>query len=304
MWMWILVILHLLLCLAAYLLMRVGILKSTPMIMPLVIFVPVFGFGCLAVLEWETRMHPEASKEVGIEKLKINDEIHRSILMEEDPAKNLMVPLQEALLMNDENTRRELIMDILYHDTGEYVEVLQKAKFNDDVEVVHYATTAMVELQKDYEEKTARRRRAWEENKDSAERLFSYAEVLEDYVDSGLLEGNIKRSRQEELCGLQQQILELVKGTQEEKAELYRKLFDNFTELGRLHEARDCADYVMSRWPDSEEGYLMRIRLAVEDRNGAEIQQILGKLKEKKIYLSAEARKIVEFWKEDHEEQQ
>ena len=65
-------------------------------------------------------MHPEASKEVGIEKLKINDEIHRSILMEEDPAKNLMVPLQEALLMNDENTRRELIMDILYHDTGEY----------------------------------------------------------------------------------------------------------------------------------------------------------------------------------------
>ena len=66
-------------------------------------------------------MHPEASKEVGIEKLKINDEIHRSILMEEDPAKNLMVPLQEALLMNDENTRRELIMDILYHDTGEYV---------------------------------------------------------------------------------------------------------------------------------------------------------------------------------------
>ena len=42
MWMWILVILHLLLCLAAYLLMRVGILKSTPMIMPLVIFVPVF----------------------------------------------------------------------------------------------------------------------------------------------------------------------------------------------------------------------------------------------------------------------
>ena len=86
--------------------------------------------------------------------------------------------------------------------------------------------------------------------------------------------------------------------------ELYRKLFDNFTELGRLHEARDCADYVMSRWPDSEEGYLMRIRLAVEDRNGAEIQQILGKLKENKIYLSAEARKIVEFWKEDHEEQQ
>ena len=51
MWMWILVILHLLLCLAAYLLMKTRILKSTTMIMPPVIFVPVFGFGCFAVLE-------------------------------------------------------------------------------------------------------------------------------------------------------------------------------------------------------------------------------------------------------------
>ena len=187
---------------------------------------------------------------------------------------------------------------------GNMWEVLQKAKLNDDVEVVHYATTAMVELQKDYEEKTARRRRAWEANKDSEERLFSYAEVLAKYVDSGLLEGNIKRSRQEELCGLQQQILELVKGTQERRTELYRKLFDNFTELGRLHEARDCADYVMSRWPDSEEGYLMRIRPGRWRTETAPRFSRSLEAEGKKDLLSAEARKIVEFWKEDHERQQ
>ena len=40
------------------------------------------------------------------------------------------------------------MMDILYDDVGEYVEVLKNARMNDDTEVVHYATTAMVELQK------------------------------------------------------------------------------------------------------------------------------------------------------------
>lgn len=117
--------------------------------MPIVFFIPVFGFLCLFVLEWESRGDQESKREVGIEKLKINDEIHRSILMEEEPARDLIVPLQEALLINDASTRRQLIMDILYHDTGEYVDVLNKARMNDDVEVVHYATTAMVELQKD-----------------------------------------------------------------------------------------------------------------------------------------------------------
>ena len=40
--------------------------------------------------------------------------------------------------------REELMMDILYDDVGEYVEVLKNARMNDDTEVVHYATTAMV----------------------------------------------------------------------------------------------------------------------------------------------------------------
>ena len=295
--MWFFVILHCLLCLAAYLLMKMRILKSPTMIMPPVVFVPVFGFACLAVLEWRTRMHQEADMEVGIEKLKINDETYRSILMEEDPAKNLMVPLQEALLMNDGRTRRELIMDILYHDTGQYVEVLQKAKLNDDVEVVHYATTAMVELQKDYEAELVRRREAFEERKESEERRRAYADVLEAYIGSGLLEGNVKRVRQEEYCDLLKYMIERSKEDEKLQRELYRKRFDQLLALGRLQEVLESALYVTERWPDMEDGYLFQIRLAVEKKEGSEVRRLIGLLEEKGIYLSADARKIVAFWK-------
>lgn len=297
---WILVIIHLILCLIAYLLMKAGALRSTTMIMPPLVFVPVFGFVCLAVLEWETRVHPDTDKEVGIEKLKINDEIYRSILMEEDPAKDLMVPLNEALLINDERTRRELIMDILYHDTGEFVEVLQKAKYNDDVEVVHYATTAMVELQKDYEQELIRRRNAWDERRESDGRLFAYADVLEKYIDSGLLEGNIKRSRQEEYCELLKVMIdrdEKQLGTV--RMEPLKKITDCLMELGRSVEAETFADRICSLWPDSEDGYILRLRLGVNNRDIKMIRAAISQIEEKHIYLSADARKTVEFWKED-----
>ena len=272
------------------------------MILVPVFFIPVFGFCCLGILEWTMRLHPEAQKEVGIEKLKINDEVHKSILMEEETSQDLMVPLQEALLMNDADTRRELIMDILYHDTGEYIEVLQKAKYNDDVEVVHYATTAMAELQKDYEEELTQRRTAWEEKPDSQKRLKAYAQILESYVESGLLEGNIKRSRQEELGGLQERQLKEIRGSRDEEPERYWKWFRTLISLGRLEEAKKCAAYVTDRWPDREDGYMMELRLAVEKRDGSGIRQVIDRMERQGLYLSMKARKTVEFWKGNHEE--
>ena len=44
-------------------------------------------------------------------------------------------------------------MEVMYADPNDYVEQLKEARENDDTEVVHYAVTALAELQKDYETK-------------------------------------------------------------------------------------------------------------------------------------------------------
>ena len=62
-----------------------------------------------------------------------------------------IVPLEEALLINKPGVRRELIMDVLNDDPEEYMDILKQARMNEDVEVVHYAITAMVELSKEYD---------------------------------------------------------------------------------------------------------------------------------------------------------
>ena len=99
-----LLVIHIIICIVVYLLMRAGILKSTRMIMPLVCMVPAAGVAALLVLEIRSRGKQEILEEVGIEKLKINDEIHRSILMDEDPVEDRIVPLEEALRLFEEGT--------------------------------------------------------------------------------------------------------------------------------------------------------------------------------------------------------
>ncbi|WP_373218665.1 hypothetical protein [Ruminococcus sp. 5_1_39BFAA] len=144
-------LIHIIICLLVYILMRLDILKSSRMAVVLAWLVPIWGLGCVLVLEIRSRGKQEIREEVGIEKLKINDEIHRSILMEEETGEDRIVPIEEALLINDSAIRRELMMEIMYSNPDNYVAQLQEARMNDDTEVVHYAVTALVELQKEYD---------------------------------------------------------------------------------------------------------------------------------------------------------
>lgn len=89
-------ILHIILCVILYLLIRLGILVSNPMVMVLAWLVPLWGPLCLAVLEIRSRGDQEIREEAGLEKLKINDQVYRSILMEEEVQEDRIVPLEAA----------------------------------------------------------------------------------------------------------------------------------------------------------------------------------------------------------------
>ena len=183
-------IIHIVLCLLVYLLMRISVLKSPRQIMPVVSLVPLWGVLSLIFLEIRIRGKQEIHEEAGIEKLKINDAIHRSILMEEDPIEESVVPLEEALLINDSVTRRELMMEVMYSDPGNYVWQLKEARTNDDTEVVHYAVTALAELQKEYEIKFQELEWELEKDPDNDEITDRYLELLNQYLDSGIAEGS------------------------------------------------------------------------------------------------------------------
>ncbi len=287
-----LLVIHIIICIVVYLLMRAGILKSTRMIMPLVCMVPAAGLAALLVLEIRSRGKQEILEEVGIEKLKINDEIHRSILMDEDPVEDRIVPLEEALLINEPSARRELMMEIMYANPSDYVEQLKEASLNDDTEVVHYAVTALSELQKEYDLQFQELEWEMRKHPEDTELEDRYISLLSRYLGSGLAEGNARNVKLRDYSDMLGRRLE----TRQDSLRLYRDKVETDLQIKEYGKAYQVIQEILGRWGKNEAGYLLLLRYYAAMNSRAGIDSVLGMIERKGIYLSPEGRTEVRFW--------
>lgn len=184
----ILLFLHLLICVLTWIGIRTHFLKGKRYLMVPVIFIPFFGVLCIGLLQLQFFLKKENSRPIGLEKLRINEEIYKNNVQVREKNDRDIVPLEEALLINEPELRRQLIMNILNDDPSRYMELLEKARLNEDVEVVHYAITAMVELSKDYDSRLQTMERTYAAAPDDPLVLDEYCDFMENYLRQGLLE--------------------------------------------------------------------------------------------------------------------
>ena len=288
----ILLMIHIILCMVIYILMRLSVLKAARMIMPLVFLVPVWGLGCLLILEIRTRGKQEVHADVGIEKLKINDAVHRSILLEEDSMEERVVPLEEAFLINEPSTRRELMMEVMYENPDDYVRQLKEARTNDDTEVVHYAVTALAELQKEYDLQFQELDWELEKNPDSEDILDRYIQLLNQYLASGIPEGNARILNLRTYGNMLGKKLEHT-----ENISLWKQKIQVDLQIGEYGTAYEEIHKVLKQWVKEETGYLLLIQYysAVHNREG--IDSVMDMIRRRRIHLGPEGRQMIQFWK-------
>ena len=292
-----LLIIHLILCVILYILMRLSILKSPRIIMPMVLLVPLWGLFVLLFLELRTRQKKPKRREVGIEKLKINDFVQRSILVEENSVEERIVPLEEALLINEPGTRRELMMEILYDNPGDYVELLKDARTNDDTEVVHYAVTALAELQKEYDLKFQELDWKMDQEPDNSDLIDDYLRLLNRYLASGIAEGNDRKLKLQTYSEMLEKKISaepLILPLRKEKVQVDMQL-GNYTDMYR------DIEYIIQNWPGDEAGYLLMIQYYSLVKNREGMKKIMELLKRKNIYLTPDGRRLLRFWQGEKE---
>lgn len=269
------------------------------MIMPLICLVPVWGIISMLFLEIRNRGKQEINEAVGIEKLKINDEIHRSILMDEDPMEDRVVPIGEALVINDPITRRELMMEVMYSNPDDYVGQLKEARLNDDTEVVHYAVTALAELHKEYELKFQELDWELEKNPNNDSIIEKYLKLLDQYLSSGIAEENdmdIKLRTYSEM--LNRQI-----DRNSESLFLWKQKVITDLKIREYETAFNEIQHIIDNWDRHETGYLLMLKYysAIRSRKG--IDRTLEMIRRKKIYLSPQGRREIQFWSKDEDVQ-
>ena len=289
-----LLLIPLIVCIVLYILVRLSVLKCPKTIMPMVFLVPLWGLFVMLLLEFRTRDQKPEHTEVGIEKLKVNDFVHRSILVEENPAEERIVPLEEALLINKSGTRRELMMEIMYDDPNDYVNLLKEARMNDDTEVVHYAVTALAELQKEYDLQFQELEWKMEQDPGNERLADEYLQLLNQYLNSGIAEGNDRKLKLQTYSNILEKKISLEPQNMNYRRE---KVQVDLMTGNRMDMYRDI-EYIIRNWPGNETGYLLMLQYFSLAKNREGMEKVMELINKKNIYLTPDGRRQIRFWQD------
>ena len=220
--------------------------------------------------------------------------VNKSIVIDEDEMKEKVVPLEEALVVNDTATRRALLIDVLYKNPGDYISQLYEAKANGDTEVVHYAATALTEIQKDYD-------RQFQEIADrmcempNDERIENeYLQLLESYITSGLLSGDGLTNQLEKYSCLLGE--KLGKNEMKGRWTLLNKKANADLKLKNSEALDKDVELMAENWPSREGTYMFKLQSAILKKDSRLIRKTIKEIKDKEIFMSYELRNIVKFW--------
>lgn len=288
----ILLILHLICCVCSFIAIEMGILNVHKYMFFVILCLPFWGIVLTLILHFRITHFKPGSSEIGVEKMKLDSEIYKSVTVEEKNVAASTIPIEEALLVNSARERRTIIMDVLNDNPKEYVEFLQKAGNNDDTEVVHYAVTALVEISKENDYKLQQLEQRYAANPDDFEILETYTEFLWSCLSQNLMQGQVEVMNRKLYSTLIQQKLE----KKISKID-YVRLVQNEMKVQNYTAAGAALTEMEVFWPEAEEPILLKLEYLATLGRGDEIQKLLDDTEKKHIYLSAKSKEAFAFWR-------
>lgn len=290
----VLLLIHTLVCLVLSTLVKLGMLPVRGHMLPAMVLVPLWG-PLLLVLCARGEAFGDALEDGTLESLRLNDEIRRGMQVQVREGDAGVVPLEEALIVNDPSDRRRLMLSMLTEEPDAYLAQLQAAKLNDDVEVAHYAATAVAQISKESDVKLQQLERAFKADP-SAQNLDAYCDYLGEYLASGLAEGRVEQIQRQQYARLLARRCE-----REDGAALRIRYATALADAGELDEAEAVITQLVAEVPDDQEAWMLCLRLAVMRRDGEAVQQVIDAIDNQHVYLSAENRDKLAFWRDGGE---
>ncbi len=282
--------LHIVICFIMFILLKVGVLKVDGLMFIMILCIPVWGALCAVVITVMINLGRDGTRNNELEMMRSNL-LDQSQLPRQEAESENIVPLEDALLMNDPSVRRSVMMDVLMTDVKKYIPVINQARMNDDVEVVHYATTAMIELSKEYELKLQEYSSEYAMNPGREGLLDEYIAFLAQYISSGMVQGQLLEIQRNTYHQLLVSKLTLTPNI-DDYEKLVRSLLDS-----KLFIRADVALSTMEEnWPLDERNWLLRFRYFYETGASTKLKEMINNTAQSDRFYSKEVRDIVELW--------
>jgi hypothetical protein len=205
-----------------------------------------------------------------------------------------ILPIKEALIINDHSTRRKVLIDILKIDAYKYIDSLKVAVLNDDTETSHYAVTAISEEKRKLVNILQKLAVDYEHNRDNEEFITTYADIINSYKNSGFLDDRTRLFYE----NLYNQLLQSLISKFDPSEKIFEAKITSDLILQTYDLAEMNAKLFIERYPACETAYLKLLEVFYTTKSFTSLNQTLSKLKKAPITLSNEALKIVRYWSE------
>lgn len=205
-----------------------------------------------------------------------------------------IVPMEEALIVNDYELRRKMVMNTLMEDnTMDYLQVLKEALENEDSETSHYASSIIMQLQAGIQNRMIERQREFQENPGDREIMEQYEKELYELLDSGVVETDNLRKYFLQYHALSQEIFR-----EEKPEEIY---FQHTVQVYFLEKNYAAAAAVVERYlkqyPKSEDAVLCKIKQCIYTKDHRELERFMESLSGRPVVLTQKTLEYIRFFR-------
>ena len=255
--------------------------------LPLMICLPVIGLVCV----WMASRTVADAHETPVSKLYRSVEKEAMAINAGRPELDTVVPFDEVLLLSNNQTRREVMMHILRRDPFMYLGVLKAAKVSSDVEITHYATTTIMEIQRDLDITMQHAEADFNANPDNLGSVNRFISALSSYIGTGLLLENRMLQLRQQLS----QVLEHKLSIFPNSRSAHLQLVQNEINLGGYARAAEVAAMMREKWPHDESSWLESLQVCMISGDAEGKASIAAQMEEVPIIWSKAGRDETEF---------
>lgn len=196
--------------------------------------------------------------------------------------------LTDILLFEDVATRRDAVMRIFSSDSLQYVKELKKALSDPDTEVSHYASSALTEIKRKFDNSVIELSKLVQEDESVLQNKLSYAKTLHDYIESGILDPANRRKYQRQFCDLILKLFEdRISVAEGMDMAFYKDTALYLQDLGKGQEAKTFMADCLTAF-DHEVIYFAALELYYILGERELFQQIIQRIRTSRVQLSPE----------------
>ena len=271
-----------------------GISRHRNEFIAILLFIPIFGFIAGLAVELYYKLAGSKQEPVEIPNLALDNDIYWKPVKVRQEETNL-VPLEEAISINNTATRRKLMLESLYDNPSKYIDVLMEARKNDDIETVHYASTTISKIQHDFQLEIQHLSVEVENNPDDIKLLDQYIDTIQQYIDCDILEDYLlKRQR----LLFHEALVKRIDQVGIDKETLKKKINNNMA-LGNYQAALDDSSLLRELWSEDEQAWIESLRVCVESQDIQKLNEVIEEMDALPIQWSNANHKLIQEWKEN-----